>query len=144
MASSVAGEMKPSCPNSLRIFSVVWAALKNIAHELAIDSFVRFELRFPTDEPVYLYQVFRYSHFIVINLQGLFQIEHGICTNCQLDCHRLVKHLRVLSVEKREAYIKNVAPNIATHKKMYVVIRSKCFQKVLVKLLSQGQACLLT
>ncbi|XP_047966683.1 DNA annealing helicase and endonuclease ZRANB3 isoform X2 [Salvia hispanica] len=50
--------------------------------------------------------------------QGLFQIEHGICTNCQLDCHRLVKHLRVLSVEKREAYIKNVAPNIATHKKM--------------------------
>ncbi|KAL1531695.1 DNA helicase [Salvia divinorum] len=50
--------------------------------------------------------------------QGLFQIEHGICTNCQLDCHQLVKHLRVLSVEKREAYIKNVAPNIATHKKM--------------------------
>ncbi|XP_042035653.1 DNA annealing helicase and endonuclease ZRANB3 isoform X2 [Salvia splendens] len=50
--------------------------------------------------------------------QGLFQIEHGICTNCHIDCHRLVKHLRVLSVEKREAYIKNVAPNIASHKKM--------------------------
>lgn len=44
------GETMPRCPNSLRIFSVVWAALKNIAHELAIDSFVRFGLGSPTDE----------------------------------------------------------------------------------------------
>ncbi|XP_057791867.1 uncharacterized protein LOC131008825 isoform X2 [Salvia miltiorrhiza] len=50
--------------------------------------------------------------------EALFKIEHGICTNCQLDCHRLVKDLRVLPVEKREAHIKNVAPNISKHKKM--------------------------
>ncbi|KAH6801112.1 SNF2 domain-containing protein / helicase domain-containing protein / HNH endonuclease domain-containing protein [Perilla frutescens var. hirtella] len=50
--------------------------------------------------------------------EGLFQIERGICTNCQLNCHRLVKHLRVLSLEKREAYIKKLAPNIAKRNKM--------------------------
>ncbi|KAL8547085.1 hypothetical protein ACS0TY_006711 [Phlomoides rotata] len=45
--------------------------------------------------------------------EGLFQIEHGICTNCRVNCCQLVKHLKVLSLEKREAYIKRVAPNIA-------------------------------
>ncbi|KAI3463878.1 hypothetical protein Pfo_020541 [Paulownia fortunei] len=50
--------------------------------------------------------------------EGLFQIEHGICTNCQLNCHRLVKDLRLLSLEKRQAYIRKVAPNIAKHNKL--------------------------
>lgn len=42
--SLMAGETMSRCLNSLRIFSVVWIALKNIAHELAIDFFVRFGL----------------------------------------------------------------------------------------------------
>ncbi|EYU23580.1 hypothetical protein MIMGU_mgv1a000528mg [Erythranthe guttata] len=50
--------------------------------------------------------------------EELFQIEHGICTNCQLNCHQLVKHLRVLSLEKRQAYINKVAPNIAKREKL--------------------------
>ncbi|KAG8388752.1 hypothetical protein BUALT_Bualt02G0158000 [Buddleja alternifolia] len=50
--------------------------------------------------------------------QALFQIENGICTICQLKCHQLVKHLKPLSVEKRRAYIKKVAPNIAQRDKL--------------------------
>lgn len=50
--------------------------------------------------------------------EGLFQIEKGICTNCQLDCHRLVENLRPLSLEKRPIYVKKVAPKIAEHKKL--------------------------
>ncbi|KAL0335549.1 UNVERIFIED_CONTAM: DNA annealing helicase and endonuclease ZRANB3 [Sesamum radiatum] len=53
----------------------------------------------------------------VRGLQGLFQVERGICTNCQLDCHQLVNHLRPLSVEMRRAYIMKVAPNIAKRDK---------------------------
>ncbi|KAK4402232.1 DNA annealing helicase and endonuclease ZRANB3 [Sesamum angolense] len=49
--------------------------------------------------------------------EGLFQVERGICTNCQLDCHQLVNHLRPLSVEMRRAYIMKVAPNIAKRDK---------------------------
>ncbi|PIN17307.1 DNA helicase [Handroanthus impetiginosus] len=45
--------------------------------------------------------------------EGLFEIEHGICTKCKLNCHQLVKHLKVLSIENRGVYIKKVAPNIA-------------------------------
>ncbi|XP_075492000.1 LOW QUALITY PROTEIN: uncharacterized protein LOC142530108 [Primulina tabacum] len=50
--------------------------------------------------------------------EGLFQIENGMCTNCQLDCRRLVENLRLLSLEKRPMYIKQVAPKIADHKKL--------------------------
>ncbi|KAL2479170.1 SNF2 domain-containing protein [Forsythia ovata] len=50
--------------------------------------------------------------------EGLFQIEHGICTNCHLDCHKLVQHLRPLSLEKRQDHIKKVAPNITKRKKL--------------------------
>ncbi|CAA2977536.1 DNA annealing helicase and endonuclease ZRANB3 [Olea europaea subsp. europaea] len=50
--------------------------------------------------------------------EGLFQIERGICTNCCLHCHKLVEHLRPLSLEKRKDYIKKVAPNIAKRKKL--------------------------
>ncbi|XP_073123529.1 uncharacterized protein [Henckelia pumila] len=50
--------------------------------------------------------------------EGLFQIEKGICTCCQLDCHRLVENLMPLSLEKRPMYIKKVAPKIADHKKL--------------------------
>ncbi|KAK6920937.1 HNH endonuclease [Dillenia turbinata] len=48
----------------------------------------------------------------------LFQIEHGICSNCQLDCHKLVKHLRPLSTSGRHDYILRVAPKIASKKKL--------------------------
>ncbi|KAK6128150.1 hypothetical protein DH2020_038103 [Rehmannia glutinosa] len=50
--------------------------------------------------------------------EELFKIEHGICTNCQLNCHRLVKDLKVLSLEKRQAYITKVAPKIAKRSKL--------------------------
>ncbi|XP_011087338.1 DNA annealing helicase and endonuclease ZRANB3 isoform X2 [Sesamum indicum] len=50
--------------------------------------------------------------------EGLFQVERGLCTNCQLDCHQLVNRLRPLSVEMRRAYIMKVAPNIAKRDKL--------------------------
>ncbi|XP_073224307.1 uncharacterized protein [Cicer arietinum] len=50
--------------------------------------------------------------------QELFQIEQGVCTNCQLDCHKLVVHIRPLSLERRQGYIEKVAPKIAKRKKM--------------------------
>ncbi|KAF3323361.1 DNA annealing helicase and endonuclease ZRANB3 [Carex littledalei] len=50
--------------------------------------------------------------------QALFQIEHGICDNCKLDCSALVKCLRPLSVRRRIEYIKQFAPNIAAKKKL--------------------------
>ncbi|OMO52998.1 SNF2-related protein [Corchorus olitorius] len=51
--------------------------------------------------------------------QELFQIEHGVCTNCQLDCHQLVKHLKPLSSARRQEYIAKVAPKIASQKSLY-------------------------
>ncbi|RHN66007.1 putative calcium/calmodulin-dependent protein kinase chromatin remodeling SNF2 family [Medicago truncatula] len=51
--------------------------------------------------------------------QELFQIEQGVCTNCQLDCHKLVVNTRPLSLERRRGYIEKVAPNIAKRKKMF-------------------------
>ncbi|KAA8542511.1 hypothetical protein F0562_023663 [Nyssa sinensis] len=50
--------------------------------------------------------------------EGLFQIEHGICTNCQLNCHKLVEHIRPLSDAKRLEYIMRVAPQVARHEKL--------------------------
>ncbi|KAJ4791573.1 chromatin remodeling factor18 [Rhynchospora pubera] len=50
--------------------------------------------------------------------QALFQIEHGICDNCKLDCCGLVKCLRPLSVKRRIEYIKKFAPNIAAKKQL--------------------------
>ncbi|XVF11849.1 hypothetical protein REPUB_Repub08aG0062600 [Reevesia pubescens] len=51
--------------------------------------------------------------------EELFQIENGICTNCQLDCHQLVKHLKPLSSERRREYIAKVAPKIASQKRLF-------------------------
>ncbi|VFQ74958.1 unnamed protein product [Cuscuta campestris] len=50
--------------------------------------------------------------------ERLFEIEHGICTNCQLNCHKLVKHIRLLSHDKREDHINKVAPQIAKRRKL--------------------------
>ncbi|CAH9120943.1 unnamed protein product [Cuscuta epithymum] len=50
--------------------------------------------------------------------ERLFQIEHGICTSCHLNCHKLVKHIRPLLHDKREEHIQRVAPQIAKHKKL--------------------------
>ncbi|XP_057731223.1 uncharacterized protein LOC130946479 [Arachis stenosperma] len=50
--------------------------------------------------------------------QELFQIEHGVCTNCLLDCHKLVEHIKPLSLERRREYIEKVAPKVAKRKKM--------------------------
>ncbi|KAK8306220.1 hypothetical protein V6Z12_D03G113400 [Gossypium hirsutum] len=50
--------------------------------------------------------------------EELFQLEHGICTNCQLDCHQLVKHLKPLTLERRREYIARVAPKIASQKSL--------------------------
>ncbi|XP_061358893.1 uncharacterized protein LOC133303060 isoform X2 [Gastrolobium bilobum] len=50
--------------------------------------------------------------------QELFQIEQGVCTNCQLNCHKLVEHIRPLSLERRREYIEKVAPKVAKRKNM--------------------------
>ncbi|XP_010491398.1 PREDICTED: DNA annealing helicase and endonuclease ZRANB3-like [Camelina sativa] len=50
--------------------------------------------------------------------QELFQIEHGICTNCKLDCHQLVRRLRPLPLEKRRKYINQVAPELFSRKNL--------------------------
>ncbi|XP_047314227.1 DNA annealing helicase and endonuclease ZRANB3-like isoform X1 [Impatiens glandulifera] len=48
----------------------------------------------------------------------LFQIEKGVCTFCQLNCHKLVKDIRPLSLENRLKYIMKVAPKLSEHKKL--------------------------
>lgn len=50
--------------------------------------------------------------------QELFQMEHGVCSNCHLDCHKLVKHIRPLTLDMRRDYIEKVAPNLASRKKL--------------------------
>ncbi|CAA7026960.1 unnamed protein product [Microthlaspi erraticum] len=50
--------------------------------------------------------------------QELFQIEHGICTNCKLDCHQLATRLRPLPLEKRREYINKVAPELFARKNL--------------------------
>ncbi|RCV13837.1 hypothetical protein SETIT_2G378100v2 [Setaria italica] len=50
--------------------------------------------------------------------QALFQIERGKCSQCKLDCCKLVKHIKPLPMEKREEYIRKAAPNIASRKKL--------------------------
>ncbi|KAJ6765143.1 DNA ANNEALING HELICASE AND ENDONUCLEASE ZRANB3 [Salix koriyanagi] len=48
----------------------------------------------------------------------LFQIEHGVCTICRLDCHQLVRTIKPLSLERRREYIEEAAPNVASQKKL--------------------------
>ncbi|GMN54237.1 hypothetical protein TIFTF001_023365 [Ficus carica] len=50
--------------------------------------------------------------------QELFQLENGICANCQLDCHTLVEHIRPLSLAVRREYIEKVAPRIGSRKNL--------------------------
>ncbi|KAL5725896.1 DNA helicase [Ranunculus cassubicifolius] len=50
--------------------------------------------------------------------EELFKIEHGVCRVCNLDCHKLVKCIRPLSVARRKAYILKSAPKMASHKKL--------------------------
>ncbi|XP_056175340.1 uncharacterized protein LOC115666019 isoform X4 [Syzygium oleosum] len=64
------------------------------------------------------YEEYRIRTSARVLRQELFQIEHGVCTNCQLDCHQLVKCLKPLSVESRWDYVKRKAPNLATRKKL--------------------------
>ncbi|CAI9284011.1 unnamed protein product [Lactuca saligna] len=46
----------------------------------------------------------------------LAQIEHGVCTNCHLDCRKLVKNIKPLSLEKRREFIMREAPKLAARK----------------------------
>lgn len=50
--------------------------------------------------------------------EELFSIERGICTNCKLDCHKLVKRVCPLSIDQRREHILKVAPEFAKHKKL--------------------------
>ncbi|CAH8388090.1 unnamed protein product [Eruca vesicaria subsp. sativa] len=50
--------------------------------------------------------------------QELFQIEHGICANCKLDCHQLVRYIKPLPLEKRREYINKVAPVLFARKNL--------------------------
>ncbi|XP_074316409.1 uncharacterized protein LOC141652718 [Silene latifolia] len=51
--------------------------------------------------------------------QELFEVERGVCTNCNLDCHKLVQYLKPLSKEDREKYIEREAPQLTKHKKLH-------------------------
>ncbi|XP_027125391.1 uncharacterized protein [Coffea arabica] len=51
--------------------------------------------------------------------QALFQVERGICTMCQLDCHGLVEKIKPLSHENRQQYIRVAAPKLAKCKKLF-------------------------
>ncbi|CAH1428314.1 unnamed protein product [Lactuca virosa] len=46
----------------------------------------------------------------------LAQIEHSVCTNCHLDCRKLVKNIKPLSLEKRREFIMREAPKLAARK----------------------------
>ncbi|XP_058070254.1 uncharacterized protein LOC131219229 isoform X2 [Magnolia sinica] len=50
---------------------------------------------------------------------ALFQIEHGVCTQCKLDCHKLVECIRPLSVARRREHIEKVAPKVASNKNLF-------------------------
>ncbi|XP_042463394.1 DNA annealing helicase and endonuclease ZRANB3-like isoform X2 [Zingiber officinale] len=50
--------------------------------------------------------------------EALFRIEQGVCTNCKLDCHNLVRCIRPLSKAYRKEYIERVAPKLAQKKKL--------------------------
>ncbi|KAK9075476.1 hypothetical protein SSX86_003800 [Deinandra increscens subsp. villosa] len=49
---------------------------------------------------------------------GLAQIEHGICTNCHLDCRKLVRNIKPLSLEKRREFVTRAAPKLAACKNL--------------------------
>ncbi|XP_076954030.1 uncharacterized protein LOC143628281 [Bidens hawaiensis] len=49
---------------------------------------------------------------------GLAQIEHGICTNCHLDCRKLVKNIKPLSLEKRREFVIKEAPKLVARKNL--------------------------
>ncbi|KAJ4960943.1 hypothetical protein NE237_020853 [Protea cynaroides] len=51
--------------------------------------------------------------------EELFQIERGICGKCKLDCHKLIKCIKPLSIAKRKEYIEKVAPKVASHKNLF-------------------------
>ncbi|CAN6470106.1 unnamed protein product [Victoria cruziana] len=44
--------------------------------------------------------------------ESLFKVEGGVCTLCKLDCHKLVKCIRPLSIEGRREFIHKTAPNL--------------------------------
>ncbi|KAI3717739.1 hypothetical protein L1987_69532 [Smallanthus sonchifolius] len=48
----------------------------------------------------------------------LAQIEHGICTNCHLDCRKLVKNIKPLLLEKRREFVIKEAPKLAARKNL--------------------------
>nr|XP_010936358.1 DNA annealing helicase and endonuclease ZRANB3 isoform X1 [Elaeis guineensis] len=50
--------------------------------------------------------------------EALFQIEHGVCVQCKLDCHKLVECIKHLSIKNRHKYIEKVAPMLASKKKL--------------------------
>ncbi|XP_024977152.1 DNA annealing helicase and endonuclease ZRANB3 [Cynara cardunculus var. scolymus] len=50
--------------------------------------------------------------------KGLAQIEHGICTNCHLDCRKLVKNIKPLSLEKRREFVMREAPKMAARRSL--------------------------
>ncbi|KAI3673372.1 hypothetical protein L6452_39490 [Arctium lappa] len=50
--------------------------------------------------------------------KGLAQIEHGICTNCHLDCRKLVKNIKPLSLDKRREFIMREAPKLAARRNL--------------------------
>ncbi|XP_057831961.2 uncharacterized protein LOC131042656 isoform X2 [Cryptomeria japonica] len=50
--------------------------------------------------------------------EELFNIEHGICTSCKLDCHKLVKRIQPLSVDQRREHILKAAPDFVKHERL--------------------------
>ncbi|KAK9114348.1 hypothetical protein Syun_021145 [Stephania yunnanensis] len=51
--------------------------------------------------------------------EELFKIEHGVCRLCKLDCHKLVRSIKPLSVASRKSYIEKIAPKFTNYKKIF-------------------------
>ncbi|XP_031490297.1 uncharacterized protein LOC116257565 isoform X4 [Nymphaea colorata] len=50
--------------------------------------------------------------------EALFKVEGGVCTLCKLDCHKLVKCIRPLSIRGRREFIHKTAPNLLNSKNL--------------------------
>jgi len=56
-----------------------------------------------------------------VNPSELFQLEHGVCVKCGLDCHKLVQHIQPLTLDDHTTCILQTAPQFDRHKCLYTV-----------------------
>ncbi|KAF8668647.1 hypothetical protein HU200_051823 [Digitaria exilis] len=99
----------PAFCNVFKAFIKEWLALRPIDRSRLLGK--------PLQLPLSLELCFL-KDSINHSTEALFQIERGKCSQCKLDCSKLVRHMKPLSMEKREEYIRKAAPNIANRKNL--------------------------